>query len=230
MLSLQSVIIPVEFSRLCRLSMSERRDEMRTVSSIIALNPGLSLLCEKVFKEFSSDGNIEAMVQVLGWRSFRDRLASVFLYHKKNNRFPDESDLSLVKQISDFEKRFSKYSPASSSRVFLLGLYLKFLEIELIENSIIMDGNLLNIPSEIDSILAEGKSKSEKLDFIILFVWHAIAYFGRDKALIEFQNKAFSFEKIKDSFDDDFYKTMITNYIVYSTSINDEQLFINNEV
>jgi hypothetical protein len=230
MLTLQISPLPYELTQLLSTKLQDTRKQLRVISGVIGLNPGLQLLCENVFKEYSSEGNLESVAQVMGWKSFRERITSLYLFHKQHGRFPDLSDLNLVQDLVKFEKRFYAYSAKNNSRIFLLGLYLKFLEWDLINEGSIMDGNFLNLPSEIEELLELVDSKTTQPDYLILFLWHLLAFFEKDKIIEMLKDSEFTFEKIFQLLDEESKRSLITNFSIYAASIHQEDLFVFAEV
>ena len=103
----------------------------------------------------------------------------------------------------------------------MLGMYLKFLEQDLIADGSIIDGDFLNIPEEIDNILKLNRKKTEKLDYIILFVWHLISFVGPDKTISFMKENDCKFQKIFEKLDDHFKRTLVGNFLNYCLELSE---------
>lgn len=221
------VRIPPELTQLLSSELSQGQYTYRSVSSQIYKSKSLTLLVAQMFKDYGEQSNIESIVKRLGWRHFRDRLTSVYVYKALYNQFPQESDIRLVEDLQSFETRFFDYGVDSNSRIFLFGLYLKLAQIELERRG--ENYKLLDLPESIEEILELGGASNHNLDWLILITWHMIESLGK-KVLKEQIQTDSNFHSIFGLLTPEHRKSIINNLISYGCSIHEPDNFIYEKV
>ena len=126
---------------------------------------------------FKSNGSgpltAEVLIKNLGWTGIRNRMSAAYVYYKINNFFSEIDDYSLIKDLLIFEGKLKKYSVEGYSRGLLLAIYLKFVDIELIDNGHLHSEHCIaSIPDYVIDLLPLASSKIIKIDWILLAMAH----------------------------------------------------------
>jgi len=170
------VKLPQEFVTLLKSNLSLTNDPAPIID-LITPNLALQSILETAFSEFNGGRGIEKVIKALGWSNFRERMASIYIYKSKYGDYPLKTDMELVEEIKSLENRFTDHSVNSYSRLFLLGFYFKFanLDIQHREDNHFLE---LTIPPEIESLLKLSQGRSERIDWLILILYHLNASLG----------------------------------------------------
>lgn len=226
-LQFQFVNLPHEFVTLLKSNLALSNDPAPIIDLI---SPNLALLSvlETAFNEFNGDRGIEKVFKTLGWSNFRDRMASIYIYKLKYGDFPFQTDTELVEDIKQLENRFSDHSVHSYSRLFLLGFYFKFanLDIQHREDNHFLE---LTIPSEIESLLKLSQGRSERIDWLILILYHLYHSLG-EKLVMNSLISGKKFEDIYALMPKDAQEVMAQNLLAYGASIQEPDLFLYEKV
>lgn len=185
-------------------------------------------ILERAFKEFDDGRGIEKVLMALGWPNFRDRMASIYLYKTVYGDYPSKTNMDLVEEIKFFEERFRSHSVATSSRLFLLGFYLKLANQELQrreENQFLE----IKIPEEVESVLRLSQGRSPRLDWLILIVYHLQAALGQ-KMLTSSLAAGKKFDEIYELMSTESQQQMLENLLAYGASIQESDVFLYDKV
>ncbi|MBY0517992.1 MAG: hypothetical protein K2P81_13875 [Bacteriovoracaceae bacterium] len=223
MIHLPAMVLPKEFIELLKNPSSS----VSTGNSVITqLNnsQGLMMVMEKAFSEFNENNiGLDKVYTSLGWTNFRDRLASVYIFKALNGSFPDKTDVELVKEIITFERRFKDKEITGSSRIFLLGLYLRFFNIylSLRENH---DEDVY-VSAGTEKLLALSPLRTDRPDWMILILWHLDMFLGTDsvKSMIA---AGFSWEKLYKLLNEKQKFHLVSNLLSYGASIQEDDPFL----
>ncbi len=218
MVHLPALVLPADFIRFLKTPGAGAG-----LSDLLRRTPGLYLVMERAFEEFNEHRiGLEKIASTLGWANFRDRMASVYIYKALHGVFPDQTDMELVADATGLEARFSERSITASSRVFLLGFYLKFLNIYL---SLREDTSPVALPSEVDELMTLSPVKSERTDWLLLMVWHLEAFLGasfvRERILA-----GSSWQELHGMLDKKQQFHLLSNLLSYGASIQEDELFL----
>ena len=186
--------------------------------------PGLAMVMERAFHEFDEHRmGLEKISTALGWAHFRDRMASVYLFKALHGSFPDKTDMELVEDIRSFETRFVDKSLTGSSRLFLLGLYLRFYNTYL---SMREDGGSeVKVPASVDRVLALKQVRTDRPDWLVLLCWHFDAFLGTDE-LVRLVQANTRWESLYERLTDAQRFTLVSNLLSYGASIQEEDPFL----
>ncbi len=221
MLNLPALVLPTEFVGLLKNPTAAGGG---AVPQMLRGAPGLTMVMERAFKEFDEHHmGLEKVSTVLGWAHFRDRMASVYLFKALHGSFPDKTDMELVEDIRIFENRFSDKSLAGNSRLFLLGLYLRFLNTYL---SMREEGGLeIKVPQGVDRVMTIKQVRTDKPDWLVLLVWHLDLFLGTDELvrLIQINTRWESFYEL---LTDAQRFQLVSNLLSYGASIQEEDPFL----
>jgi hypothetical protein len=182
------------------------------------------MVMERAFHEFDEHRmGLEKISTALGWAHFRDRMASVYLFKALHGSFPDKTDMELVEDIRSFETRFVDKSLTGSSRLFLLGLYLRFYNTYL---SMREDGGSeVKVPASVDRVLALKQVRTDRPDWLVLLCWHFDAFLGTDE-LVRLVQANTRWESLYERLTDAQRFTLVSNLLSYGASIQEEDPFL----
>ncbi len=220
---LPHVILPNEFLILLKINVS-LSSASEPIFEVIRPNKALFLVLEKAFKEFDDGRGLEKTMVALGWANFRDRLASLYVYKSIYGNYPIKTSMELVEDVKLLELRFSNHSVTSSSRLFMLGFYLKLANIETQrkENNKYID---IKIPDELGPFLKFSQGRTEKIDWLILSTMHLLNGLG-DKLLMNALVSGKKFSEIYNLMAPENRKNMMDNLLAYGASIGEQDIFL----
>jgi hypothetical protein len=219
---LPHVILPTEFCHLLKLNLSVANSSS-IVLERINTNRALYTCLEKIFKEFDDGRGFEKTMAGLGWQNFRDRLASVYLYRWINGKFPEKTQLQLVDEIKGLENQFQHHCLNGYSRLFLLGFYLKLVNLK--AQHLFSNYLEYKIPDEVVILLRLSQIKSERIDWLILILTNLIWGLGYNTLLTSIANGK-QLNDLYDLLDSDVRKMMFQNLLAYGVSIGEEDFFL----
>lgn len=221
-MELKFIPLPFEFVSLLKMNLTSHK-ATNLILKLLNINPALTLSVEKVLKEFDDGRGFEKTLNAIGWHSLRDRLALMYIMKILYGIYPHTTDLSLVQDLKNFENRFSEDGLHGQSRVFLLGFYLKLMNLSIKEEESRFVGSV-EISQDVDVILRLSQSRSDRIDFMILILAHLIDAFG-----IKFMLTSLSQGKKIDFFYEMLPVSarfkMQENLLAYSASINEVDIF-----
>jgi hypothetical protein len=222
MFDLPVIKLPYELTELLKMKLYNNAESYSKILALISSNKAMSAIVVNAFREFSEEGKISAVLNTLGWKHFRDRLVSVYVYKKLFNRYPDTTDIHIITELTDFEESFASFSIESNSRSLLLSFYLKLLELDQRQ-----DGASFRFSTQFDEVreLIELKAgKTQQIDWLIFISWHLVSYFGFDK-LEEEINTGVDFDQLIDLLTISQKRQFINNSLSYGCSIGDKDNF-----
>jgi len=221
------VKLPQEFVTLLKSNLSLTNDPAPIID-LITPNLALQSILETAFSEFNGGRGIEKVIKALGWSNFRERMASIYIYKSKYGDYPLKTDMELVEEIKSLENRFTDHSVNSYSRLFLLGFYFKFanLDIQHREDNHFLE---LTIPPEIESLLKLSQGRSERIDWLILILYHLNASLG-EKMVMNSLISGKIFEDIYALMPTDAQDVMAQNLMAYGASIQEPDVFLYEKV
>lgn len=221
------VNLPSEFVTLLKSNLSVT-NFTEPIFNLIYPNRALYLILETAFKEFNDGRGLEKVMNALGWSSFRDRMASVYISKTLYGDFPNKTNLDLVEDIKLIENRFSNHMVNGFSRLFLLGFYLKLANLEIQTKQ---DNKYLEIilPNEIGPLLKLSQGRSEKIDWLILILLHLHASLG-ESLLTNHLIAGKKFEDLYMLMSKVDQEQMGQNLMAYGASIQESDVFLYDKV
>jgi hypothetical protein len=220
-------ILPAEFISLLKGHASQATNP-EELFKVMRQNRALELILEKSFAEFNDGRGIEKVITALGWPNFRERLASVYIYKAVHGSYPGKTDMELVEDIKQLELRFQDHAVHSLPRIFLLGFYLKLANVERQGQSPV-PFHELGLPEGIEEILALSEARSEKIDWLLLIIWHLVNAFGT-KALTDALKRGKKFDDIYEEMETPDRELMNQNLLAYGASIQEDDIFLYEKV
>lgn len=226
-LHLPHVILPLEFVSLLKESLPTVTSPDQIFSSIRP-NEALYTVLGRAFKEFDDGRGLEKTMIALGWPSFRERMASIFVSKSIHGIYPNKTSLDDVEDIIQLENRFSDQSVHGYSRVFLLGFYLRLanIQIQRRENNRFKE---ILIPKEVELILNLSQGRTEKIDWLILITLHLIDSLGA-QMLTNYLLSGKKFNDLYGLMQADQRKNMMDNLLAYGLSISEPDNFLYEKV
>jgi hypothetical protein len=219
---LPHIIMPKELVTLLRTSLAVTSSP-GPVFEHLRGNRGLMMLLERAFQEFDDGRGVEKVMIALGWSHFRDRFASLYIFKSIYGHFPQKTDMSLVEDIKNIETLYSDFSIQSYSRLFLLGLYLSLANIEVRHK----EGQLnvpLQLPIEVLDVMRLSQVRSERIDWLILMVWHFISYLGKQQLIARLSSGA-SFSELYKEISPEEQLHFTQNLLTYGASVQEDEVF-----
>jgi hypothetical protein len=218
--------LPEEFVRLLQHQSKSQTEGAPKTTKFLEQYPSLKNLAMRTLEEFDpKKARLEVIINTLGWHSFRDRLAAVFIQKKIEGHYSFQSDIKLVSDVVALEERLLKHSVLSMPNSFFISLYFKFLSLEA-ENS---NGRIEDLPfynriEQSISLLPRLKSRVVKIDWLLLQLIHFNEYIDQEKIA----------KKIESGKYDDLYgllssrqkSEMINNLLSYGYALGDKDSLI----
>ena len=224
MIEFPNIFVDQHFSYLLSRNLYSSQHSNQFITQYITGRHSFHQLIVNCFLDVDPLKRISFIVKVLGWKSFRDRLSSVFISYVRDGRFPRQTNFPLANDLIAFDLQTSPYTTSGSSRAFLLAFYLKLSKIHLAKSGEDFVEEQLDIPPAVVSLFKKANIKVVKIDWAILLLWHFADYIGvneldklldQKKRLQELQGLLTTEQK------DELY----TNLLIYSYAVNDQDFF-----
>ena len=217
-LDLKTVNLPPEFAILLRSNLSQEKDMVDLIQSSFSANPIFKVIFGHISSFMSSNQDVKQIIKSLGWLHFRDRLASLYLNKLVFGRYPYEVDSEVINDILELETRLSSYSVQNVSRAYLLGFYIKI-------HNINHPTDLLVIPDSVFEVLKYNQHRMERIDYLIILLWHFVTFFGEKKVREMINEEQRSYEDFYEVMNDQQKDIMLRNLLHYGFSIDEHDIF-----
>jgi hypothetical protein len=223
MIHLPALVLPAEYVGLLKVPTASGGVGLPAVD-MLKKSPALYMVMERAFYEFNEHNiGLEKIASTLGWSNFRDRMASVYVFKALHGTFPDKTDMELVQQAIELEARFNEKSITGTSRIFMLGIYLRFLNIYI---SMRDDGSPeVSIPASVDKIIALRNIKTDRPDWLILLCWHLESFLGASQ-LATYIESGLSWAQLYQKLSQSQQFHLVSNLLSYGASIQEEDPFL----
>lgn len=220
--------IPEEISWALKMRFHNNKKSYAIIADEIYSNDLLKVMIPKLFTEYMKNNSFESMLHALGWRGFRDRLVSIYIYKFKYGQFPTKLDLTLSKDIKVFEEAFRDFVPDGDSRMFMLGLYFKFCELSIRGSN--STGSLFKTSNQLMELLKQGSQKSLRFDWLFLSLKILETMFGHEQLESRLKKNKSNFFKIFNELEVEQRSVLLESLLAYGASINEEDMFHNDRV
>lgn len=226
-LHLPFVILPEEFLTLLKSNLSITTSPA-PIFDVIRPNRALYHTLEKAFKEFDDGRGLEKTMMALGWPSFRERMASLYIYKVIYGDFPLHTNMDLVEDIKTLEQKFTDHGVHSFSRLFLLGFYLRLANIQTQrrEHNKFLE---IKVSDAVAPILKLSQGRSERIDWLILIIMHLMEALG-EKMLMNAIVSGKKFEDLYELMSVDARIQMSENLLAYGASIREPDVFVYDKI
>ena len=230
-LLLPTIILPNDLTHLLKMNISAHiSSDDHPAVKLINENKALFMILDRTLKDFKEQKiGLSKLFTALGWGNFKDRWTFIYIYKTIYGHFPDESDLDLIQDIKKIEERFMTLQAQGSSRLYLLGFYLKMINLEHKKANTEAEDDYWLIPEIIDDIIREHSFKSEKADWLLLSLWQFCHFLGADK-VIQIVKEEKPYEMLFAYLTEPQRYQFINNLLAYGASINDDEIFVSKKV
>ncbi|MBL7666156.1 MAG: hypothetical protein JNM93_13555 [Bacteriovoracaceae bacterium] len=229
MLNFPVVNLPFELVELLKTNMANNEGKEKIIFSIVNKNTALVQLLEDLFAEFDSQKRLPQVLKKINWNTFRDHFSSIYVYHAVHGKYPSKSQMNLINDIQNFEDRLENVTQKSHSRSFLLGLYLKIMQIQFRKEGQSHNANFLEIPDEVFEIINLSSAKTEKIDWLVLIIWQLSQILPKGTLKNEIK-KNNTYMNIYQTLSAGEQNLFLRNCLAYGCSINETELFLNDKV
>lgn len=220
-------MVPEWFSRLCSLHLTNTRTCYTEIIDIVESDAFLRAYVKDLFRDFLKKGGHLGMLTALGAHGFRNRLAESILVHATEKRYPQEVEADYVQDVLDLEQRFDFLFYEGNSRVFLMGMFFKFLDVS--DHSDQAE-SLVNIPILIDELLQDPKAKTETPDWIIIVM--LVLFKMKGAAFLKTETEKYNgeIEKVLALLSEDEKEEFFSYLLKYAEGTNSPEFFYTSKV
>jgi hypothetical protein len=222
-LTLPSVAMPIELVGLLKLPIHSTVESTQELAEYIISKPTFRYLIQKSFHKYSATGSIDQILRNLGWKNFRNRLTSLYIYRLYHNDFPRESQIDYVRDILDFEMELEDLTVSGHSRSFLVGLYQKMVRI--VYGSKDHSYASFRTPEEVFKLLSLGNAKAYRVDILLILIWQLSDILGFDKLTEMLNSEDADFDSILQNLSKEEGLLFTKNFLRYGYSINEIEIF-----
>lgn len=217
--------LPDYFTLILRSNMQVSGQNFSTLNSYVYSKAPLLALVNKIFKEFGPNVEVGRIIKSLGWVGFRNRIANAFLEYELNGYFPDVLDSSLIIDLINIEEDVKQYEVSGYSRGFLLGFYLKIIEIRREKNK----QNKFQFDLNFIPFFEFSNSRFPGIDWSYLMILHFNEFLGEKKLKKYLVNKI-GFDHIYGELTEDQKIIFAENLLSYGCSIGESDIFYATQV
>jgi len=221
LIQLTETHLPEEFVRLLLEQKKIQSEASKNSSTSISDFKSVEMLALRSMKEFyQGHSTLQGIIQTLGWNHFRDRLASVYVKKILDGKYPHQTDLKTISDISSLDEELMKYSISGTPRSFLISFYFKLQAIESkAENGLISDLPYYEKILESIELLKFIKVKVLKIDWLLLQLLHFSLYLPKKE--IEDAIKECSYDSLYNKLTAPQKSSYANNLLSYGFAIND---------
>lgn len=218
--------LPSDLVDLLKNNFKQKRDLDQAIEKFFIRNKALFvILKDKLEVDDSEVLTPNKLIRLYGWRTVRDKICQYYLNHFEISHGLIPSENHLV-SILDLEDVFFDFSVKGNSRIFLLGFYLKFLEIDYqIKTERFF--NFFEVIKNSEEFLKLRGVKSFRVDWLILTVLHFLEFYEGKELNRLLSDEQIKYDHFFDGLDEKSKKTMLENLLNYGLSIEDKQTMLN---
>lgn len=225
MIEFPNILLPEEFTSILKNDFPSNLKLTEFIRIQVRTSSSFKFLVNKLFQDIDQMGRIDPIIRSVGWHGFRDRIASAYIEHGLVREFSERSNLEHLEDIKSMEVELLDLELAGSSRIFLLGFFLKLCRIhnQTYQNREGFD--LLVIPGELIQTFKHSRIRSYRPDIILISLWHIFSFLGyKEFNSIVFEKK-FGIEQVIELLDSDQKSIFMSNLLTYLNAINEKDLF-----
>ncbi len=219
------ISLPEYFTYILRSNMQVSGQNFAKLHAYIESQLPFHSIIKKVFFDFGGRVEIGKVIKSLGWVGFRNRMANAFLQYEQQSYFSDELDSSLVIDLVNMEEDLKSYEVSGYSRGFLLGFYIKMIEIRHKKNNL----NHFTFDLSLIPLFELSTSKAQRIDWSYLILMHFNEFLGEQK-LKDHLNKRSGFDFIYSELSDQQQSLFSENLLSYGCSIGEADIFHSTQV
>lgn len=225
MINLPYVTMPDHFVKLLCTNILPSSQVNNNLEMYLNENKDLNILVKKLFIDIDPDGFLGKIISISGWTGIRNRLACAFIDKNQNGSFPDQVLLSKLSDVLNLENKLRHFTPAGYSRAFLLAYYAKLTMVKLNQMEEIHQYTPLVIKDEVIELMKFSKSKSVRIDWLILQLALFESVLGIER-LKNFISSEMKFQAIFNMLKPEEQEWFMQNLLVYGASISDYEFFL----
>lgn len=214
-------LVPEQLTKVLCSNVQDTRKAYTKVAKYLQSSSYLEKLIQKYFSAYQSRQSLEDILNYTGWELFRLRLIGIYLEYIQDERFPENPNPDMSNEVDLFARAFDRFCVNGYSRHYLLGFYLRAIELQPFSKL-----HLLDEVQEVRDILAISKFKHEKLDWLILLVWHLKIFFGKDLLLKYIHEHNGDYYSVVANVSKEQREVLVRNLLTYGQSINETELFL----
>ena len=216
-----SLSLPNDFTHLLKIDIHKKGSLINFLNSYVLDKRSLYVLVEKYLtKSGNANGDgLENFFHSTSWYNLRAKIASIYIGYKEEGNWPDKINPSYVDELLLFEEKIKRYSVDGYSRGFLFAFYLKMIQVHLKKTNSFFPFSIINL-------LPLTKSKSIKIDWLLLILFKFYQFFG-EKKLTENLKMGISFEKNFRALSSEQKEEFFNEGLSYAYSINDKETLLN---
>jgi hypothetical protein len=219
------VNLPDYFTSILKSNMQVSSQSFVSLNTFVYSRPALLGLVKKIFNDFGPSVDVGKIIKSLGWVGFRNRIANAFLEYELNGFFPEVLDPSLIIDLLNIEEDVKQYEVSGYSRGFLLGFYLKIIEIKRKKNN----KDDFHFDLNFIPFFEFSNSRFPKIDWSYLMILHFNQFLGEKKLKKYLVNKV-GFNHIYTELSENQKITFAENLLSYGCSIGDTDIFYATQV
>tara|TARA_Y100001970_G_C14189115_1_gene834305 strand:- start:1140 stop:1901 length:762 start_codon:yes stop_codon:yes gene_type:complete len=214
-----SLSLPNDFTHLLKMDIHKKGSLINYLNSYFLDRPSLYALVQKYLVQNSNGDGLEDFFHSTSWYNLRAKIAAIYIGFKEEGRWPDKINPSYVDELLLFEEKIKRYSVDGYSRGFLFAFYLKMVQVHSKQKNSFFPLSMINL-------LPLTKSKSIKIDWLLLIIFKFQQFFGEEK-LIEKLKMGIPFEKNFSSLSPSQKEDFFSEGLSYAYSINDKETLLN---
>lgn len=219
------VNLPNTFTKLLASRFSTQANANMILEDYLTKNADLGALVKNICKDVNKEGFLGMIIAQVGFIGIRNRLACAFLEREQNGQYPDQVNLSLVKDILELESKVKDYSTGEDSRAFLIGFYAKMSSVSLKKINMAHQYIPLVIHQRVYELMEFSHSKTRRVDWVILTLTLLDFYLGKERVKTLLENGA-SYHEMINLLSEKELSEFTGNLITYASSINDSEIFL----
>jgi len=201
--------------------------DMQMIQGLINQDLSFKTIIEKCTFEFSQGKSFKDTLIYMGWFPLRERLSAFYLNYFDQSLNAFQINLEWIEDILAFEDQFRFLSFEGLGRNYLLGFYLKVLEIQKSREDKNLNIKFLDQFSSLLPYLQVSKVKQEKADYLILTYYFLHLHFDQTTLMSELKkNSSTNLHHIINQLPEDIKNNFFESMINYSASINEPEIFI----
>ena len=226
MIKFPHVTLPDRYTRLLALDFSSSHQVPRDLEVYIRNEKELYFLVLQLFKDVDPEGSLEKIISISGWTAIRNRLCSAYLEQGLKGRFPDRANLTNINELIYIENKLNEFSENGYSRAFMLGFYAKTTLNYLNHHTNDLIHTPLILKSEHFELIQKSHAKRVRIDWLMLLIVMFEHYLGYQR-LNSLLTSGTTLASLVVLLDNEERSEFINNLLNYASSINDADIFIN---
>ena len=218
-LKFTSLGLPNDFTYLLKVDIHKKGSLINYLNSYISDRPSFNAIVAKCLAKNKFDDGVEAFLHSTSWYNLRAKIASIYISYKEEGHWPNRINPSYVDELLLFEEKVKDFSVDGYSRGFLFVFYLKMVQVHSKSTNTFF-------PLSILKLLRLTRSKSIKIDWLLLILFKFRQFFGEEK-LTEKLKMGISFENMIKELPIRQKNEIFNEGLNYSYSIDDKETLLN---